>query len=89
MRGSESQPSFLHGLEENVAKYGPIFGFYFGQTPAVVLADYDLIKEAFKSEQLAARPSIEPFQQVRPGLTFYMIFNRNLLTNNMWYEISF
>ncbi len=70
MRGSGSKPSLLHGLEENVAKYGPIFGFYFGQTPAVVLADYELIKEAFKSEQLAARPSIEPVQQVRPGKKF-------------------
>ena len=67
MRGSSSKPSLLHGLEENVAKYGTIFGFYFGQTPAVVLADYDLIKEAFKSEKLAARPSIEPVQEARPG----------------------
>jgi hypothetical protein len=39
-----------------VKKHGPIFGFYFGSTPAVILANHDLIKEAFKSDSLAARP---------------------------------
>ena len=67
LRGSGSQPNLLQGLEENVAKYGTIFGFYFGQTPAVVLSDYSLIKEAFKSDKLAARPSIEPMHEIRPG----------------------
>jgi hypothetical protein len=67
MIGSMKKPSMLYGLEENVKKYGPIFGYYFGQTPAVVLADFDMIKEAFKSEHLAARPSLEPVNEVRPG----------------------
>jgi len=55
MLGSSDQPSLLAGLEQNVKKFGPIFGFYFGRTPAVVLADFDLIKEAFKSDSLADR----------------------------------
>ena len=41
-----------------VKKHGPIFGFYFGNTPAVVLAEYDLIKEALKHESLSARPDL-------------------------------
>jgi hypothetical protein len=43
-----------------VKKHGPIIGFYFGNTPAVVLAEYNLIKEAFKNESLAARPDLTP-----------------------------
>jgi hypothetical protein len=41
-----------------VKKFGPIFGFYFGSTPAVILADHNLIKEAFKHDSLAARPDL-------------------------------
>ena len=67
MMGSGDQPSLLAGLEQNVKKFGPVFGFYFGQTPAVVLADYELVKEAFKSESLASRPSLAPVNEVRPG----------------------
>ena len=37
-----------------------MFGFYFGSTPAVILADYELIKEAFKLDALAARPDLNP-----------------------------
>ena len=37
-----------------------MFGFYFGTTPAVILADYELIKEAFKLDALAARPDLNP-----------------------------
>ena len=69
MIGSGDQPSLLAGLEQNVKKFGTVFGFYFGRTPAVVLADYDLVKEAFKSEHLAARPSLAPINEVRPGKT--------------------
>jgi Cytochrome P450 len=43
-----------------VKKFGPIFGFYFGSTPAVILADYEIIKEAFKLDALAARPDLNP-----------------------------
>ena len=53
MMGSINRPSLLAGLEQNVKKYGPVFGFYFGQTPAVVIADFALLKEAFKSDNLA------------------------------------
>lgn len=67
MMGSANRPSLLAGLEQNVKKYGSVFGFYFGRTPAVVIADYDLVKEAFKSENLAARPSMAPVNEVRPG----------------------
>ena len=67
MRGSGAQPSLLLGFEDNVKEFGPVFGFYFGQTPTVVIADFEMLKEAFKSEQLAARPSIEPNHEMRAG----------------------
>ena len=50
-----------------VKKYGKITGFYLGNQPVVVLGDYSLLKEAFKGDALAARPSIPFFEDARPG----------------------
>ena len=75
MRGSGEQPSLLHGLEENVKEFGPVFGFYFGQTPAVVIADFEMLREAFKTEQLAGRPSIEPNHEMRDGTNKLISFD--------------
>ncbi|XP_054157898.1 steroid 17-alpha-hydroxylase/17,20 lyase-like [Oppia nitens] len=38
--------------------YGPVFTFWFGNTPAVVVSDYKLLKEAFNSKgnELMGRP---------------------------------
>ena len=44
MTGSGSSPSLLHGIIDQVKAHGPIVGFYFGKTPAVVLADYKLVR---------------------------------------------
>jgi len=41
-----------------VKKHGPIIGFYFGDTPAVFLAELNLIKEAFKLDSFSARPGL-------------------------------
>ena len=41
--GSGPRPSFLHGIIKQVKSHGPIFGFYFGGMPAVVIADYHLV----------------------------------------------
>ena len=65
--GAGSGTGPLFGMEKNVKKFGKIYGFYFGQTPSVVIADFDLIKEVFKNEKLAARPSLDPVHEVRPG----------------------
>ena len=43
MACSGPSPSLLHGIIEKVKKHGPIFGFYFGKTPAVIIADYLLV----------------------------------------------
>jgi hypothetical protein len=43
MGGSGEKPSLLHGIVDQVKKHGPIFGFYFGKTPTVVIADYHLV----------------------------------------------
>jgi len=44
MGGSGSRPSLLHGMIDQAKSHGPIFGFYFGKTPAVVIADYNLVR---------------------------------------------
>jgi hypothetical protein len=44
MGGSGETPSLLYGISDQVKKHGPIFGFYFGKTPTVVLANYDLVR---------------------------------------------
>ena len=46
MTGSGPSPSLLHGIIDQVKKHGPIFGFYFGKTPAVVIADYHLVSHS-------------------------------------------
>jgi len=43
-------------LQFKVKKHGPIIGFYFGDMPAVYLAELNLIKEAFKLDSLSGRP---------------------------------
>jgi hypothetical protein len=48
-------------------KHGNILGLYLGNTPFIVLTEYDLIKDAFKSESLAARPSFPFLEDTRPG----------------------
>jgi methyl farnesoate epoxidase/farnesoate epoxidase len=53
-----------------VAKYGPVFGFYFGETPTVIIADFSLVRELFKQDSLASRPAFEPLNQARRGWQF-------------------
>jgi hypothetical protein len=36
--------SLFHGLRKLVSEYGPLSGFYFGNTPVVVVADYQILK---------------------------------------------
>ena len=48
-------------------KYGNIVGFYIGKQPTVILADFDLIRDIYKRDDVAARPSLKPFCDFRPG----------------------
>ena len=57
----------MHGILHNVQKYGKIIGFYMGSRRFVVAADYDMIKELLKRDELAGRPDIRPMSQFRPG----------------------
>jgi hypothetical protein len=50
-----------------VKQYGKICGFFIGNDPFVIISDYALIKEAFKNESLAARPSFPILEDVAPG----------------------
>ena len=50
-----------------VDKYGKIVGFYIGNEPGVILADFDLIKDIYKRDDVSTRPSMRPFCDMRPG----------------------
>ena len=50
-----------------MSQYGNIIGFYVGNEPAVVLAEFELIKTVMKRDDVAARPSLRPFCDLRPG----------------------
>lgn len=55
-----SKPDHFQGR-----KFGKVTGFYLGDTPTVLLSDYHVIKEAFKNEALAARPSLPLLEDSR------------------------
>ena len=50
-----------------VDRYGKIVGFYIGNEPGVILADFELIKEVYKRDDASARPNMTPFCDLRPG----------------------
>ena len=59
--------SFSQGLLNSVEKYGKLVGFYMGSKPFVVIADYDILKDLLKREEVAGRPPIAPLHEFRPG----------------------
>ena len=61
------EKSFMHGILHNVEKYGKILGFYLGSKPFVVIADYSMMKELLKREELSGRPPVTPLNEFRPG----------------------
>eukprot|EP00094_Tigriopus_californicus_P010881 TCALIF_10496-PA protein Name:"Similar to Cyp2j6 Cytochrome P450 2J6 (Mus musculus)" AED:0.07 eAED:0.07 QI:0/0.78/0.7/0.9/1/1/20/349/2332 len=48
-------------------EYGPIFRIYLGPIPTVVITDLNLAKEAFKKDEVTARPPMKPFHEFRYG----------------------
>lgn len=62
------QPSSQYSSMKSFAKkYGPIFQIRMGSLKTVVIADYHLIKKAFRSSELANRPSIYFFEFASQG----------------------
>ena len=57
----------MHGIFTNVEKYGKLLGFYIGSQPYVVVADYDIMKDLLKRDEVSGRPDISPFNDGRPG----------------------
>ena len=57
----------IQAFENLRMKYGKVFGFYIGYGKFIVLSDFALVKEAFKSEHLADRPPFKPFNEFREG----------------------
>jgi cytochrome P450 len=62
-----SKGSLMHGVFENVKKYGKIVGFYLGSQPWVVVADYKIMKDLLKRDEVSGRPSVVPLNEFRPG----------------------
>ena len=60
-------PNFLQNTIVLKEKYGPCVGFYFGNTPAVVISELELAKEVFKTSESSGRPPVTPFQESFPG----------------------
>ena len=48
-------------------EFGNVIGLYLGSLPAVVVTDYEGIKELFKKEEVSARPETAPTCRFRPG----------------------
>ena len=64
---TSNNKGMIHGIFKMKEKYGNIFGFFIGNQPYVVLADYDIIKEVLKLEETSGRPSTSPINEFRPG----------------------
>ena len=61
--------NMVNGFTRTIGKYGNIFTLYIGPIRSVVLADYDLIKEAFSNEELCSRPMPAAMAMKRPGVS--------------------
>ena len=48
-------------------KYGKLVGFYLGTQPVVVVADYEMMKDLLKRDEVSGRPPGVPFNEFRPG----------------------
>ena len=59
--------SLMHGIFKNVEKYGKLLGFYMGTQPYVVVADYEMMKDLLKRDEVSGRPTNVPFNEFRPG----------------------
>ena len=57
----------IHGIFKVAEKYGQLFGFFIGSQPYVVIADYDIMKEVLKMEEVTGRPNTSPLNEFRPG----------------------
>ena len=60
----------LQSMQNLVKKYGKVFGFYMGSEKLVVISDFDLVVDLFKRDTVVGRPSMEPYNETRPGHKF-------------------
>lgn len=57
-----------HILEDLSKEYGPIYTFYFGHTPHVIVTDKDLSLTVMQKHQFAGRPYVPLFDEMfKPG----------------------
>jgi len=51
-------------------KYGDVVGFYNGHVRVVFISDIDILRKAFKTDHIADRPVMRPFNELRHGSGF-------------------
>ncbi len=62
-----SGANFLQNTIDLKKKYGGIVGFYFGNSPVVIISDLAMAKEVFKKPEASGTPYYFPFCQCFPG----------------------
>ena len=59
--------TLMHGIFSNVKKYGKLMGFYIGYRPFVVVADYEMMKDLLKRDEVSGRPDQRPLNEFYLG----------------------
>lgn len=55
MSGTNSSPSLLHSFQCAAQKYGALVGFYLGSFPALLVSDFQILKDLYKVMRNAIR----------------------------------
>ena len=67
MKDFKSGRSILHNFQYVTAKYGKCVGLYLGPKQAVLISDFEMIKEALKMKETSQRPPLFPSNESRIG----------------------
>lgn len=66
-------------MEKFTETYGPIFRIKFGSFDTIVIADYEMIRQAFRNPDLSRRPNLPLFKLAYEGAigkSFYKLIRR-------------
>ena len=85
---STEEKSFMHGILYNVKQYGKLIGFFVGSKPFIVIADYNLMKDLLRREELSGRPPAAPLNEFRPGHNTIGLENKGRFTGILWSQGS-
>ncbi len=60
-------PGLFNAARLLVRRYGSLTYFHIGRTPFVLISDYALLKEVYRSDKASSRPPIYPLNEVKLG----------------------